>query len=83
MHVDIKKLGRIPDGGWAKVLRPSRGAPEPRAAGKGYCYVHSAVDDHSRLAYSEIHDDEKDTAVGFWRRARVFFAAAASPSSGS
>jgi transposase InsO family protein len=37
--------------------------------------VHSAVDDHSRLAYSEIHDDEQAvTAVGFWRRARAFYA---------
>jgi Integrase core domain len=41
----------------------------------GYAFVHSAVDDHSRLAYSEIHDDEQaTTAVGFWRRARAFYA---------
>ncbi len=41
----------------------------------GYCFVHSAVDDHSRLAYSEIHDDEQGlTAAGFWGRARSFFA---------
>jgi transposase InsO family protein len=42
----------------------------------GYAFVHSAVDDHSRLAYSEIHDDEKAiTAVAFWVRAQAFFAA--------
>ena len=41
----------------------------------GYDYVHVAVDDHSRLAYSEIHTDErKETAVAFWRRARRYFA---------
>ena len=41
----------------------------------GYDYVHSAVDDHTRLAYSEIHRDEKgDTAAGFMARAAEFFA---------
>jgi hypothetical protein len=41
---------------------------------EGYAYLHDAVDDHSRLAYSEIFDDErKDTAADFWRRANVFF----------
>ncbi|MFF3743867.1 integrase core domain-containing protein, partial [Streptomyces kronopolitis] len=40
----------------------------------GYSYIHTAVDDHSRLAYSEIHTDEKkDTATGFWTRAQAFF----------
>ncbi|WP_329812683.1 DDE-type integrase/transposase/recombinase, partial [Streptomyces sp. GSL17-113] len=40
----------------------------------GYSYIHSAVDDHSRLAYSEIHTDErKETATGFWQRAQDFF----------
>ena len=57
VHVDIKKLGKIPPGGgWRAHGRSAR----PRHHRKvGYCYVHSAVDDHSRLAYSEIHDDEK------------------------
>ena len=42
----------------------------------GYAYIHSAVDDHSRLAYSEILDDErKESATAFWQRARVWFAA--------
>lgn len=41
----------------------------------GFDYIHSAVDDHSRLAYSEIHDDEQgDTAAGFITRAAEFFA---------
>ena len=89
VHVDIKKQGRIPDGGgWrahgrgsvqdrrASVLRDRagrRGAP----ASRGYSFLHHAVDDHSRLAYSEILDDEKkETAAGFWLRANAFFAAA-------
>ena len=43
----------------------------------GYRFLHHAVDDHSRLAYSEIHDDERGTtAAGFWVRANAFFAAA-------
>ncbi len=41
----------------------------------GYSYLHNAVDDHSRLAYSEILPDEKkDTAAAFWQRAQTFFA---------
>ena len=73
VHVDIKKLGQVPPGGgWRVHGRAARPARHRRI---GYCYVHSAVDDHSRLAYSEIHDDEQAvTAVGFWRRARAFFA---------
>jgi transposase InsO family protein len=73
VHVDIKKLGKIPPGGgWRVHGRATKPGHHRRI---GYCYVHSAVDDHSRLAYSEIHDDETAaTAVAFWRRARVFFA---------
>ena len=41
----------------------------------GYAYLHHAVDDHSRLAYSEIHADEKkETAAAFWLRAAAYFA---------
>ena len=41
----------------------------------GYDYVHSMVDDHTRIAYSEIHDDEQgDTCAGFIERAGEFFA---------
>jgi transposase InsO family protein len=78
VHVDIKKLGRIPDGGGHR----SRG----RAAGNrnktgntanrrpGYAFLHNAVDDHSRLAYTEILSGEKkETAAGFWLRANAYF----------
>ncbi|MFF3468375.1 IS481 family transposase [Streptomyces sp. NPDC002619] len=75
IHVDIKKLGRIPDGGGHKTL--GRQAGRATRAGMGFDYVHSAVDDHSRLAYSEIHPDEKaTTCAGFLRRAAAFFAGA-------
>ncbi len=89
VHVDIKKLGRIPDGGgWRAFGRGSPQDRQARAAGdraaragatpsRGYTYLHHALDDHSRLAYSEILADErKETAASFWRRARAFFAQA-------
>ena len=89
VHVDIKKLGKIPDGGgWRMFGRDSEqhrsnnvvqqrakraGAPSSR----GYVYLHHAVDDHSRLAYSEqLPNERKETAAAFWERARGFFAEA-------
>ncbi|MGW9419775.1 IS481 family transposase, partial [Cellulosimicrobium funkei] len=73
VHVDIKKLGNIPDGGGHRALGRPRGRKNRARA--GYAYLHNAVDDHSRLAYSEILTDEKkDTAVGFWQRAHAYFA---------
>ncbi|MFE6684994.1 IS481 family transposase [Streptomyces sp. NPDC057743] len=72
VHVDIKKLGNIPDGGGHKTL--GRQAGRKTRSGAGYSYIHTAVDDHSRLAYSEIHTDEKkETATGFWQRAQEYF----------
>jgi transposase InsO family protein len=72
VHVDIKKLGNIPDGGGHKVI--GRPAGRKTRSGAGYSYIHTAVDDHSRLAYSEILTDEtKHTAAGFWTRAQAFF----------
>jgi transposase-like protein len=72
IHVDVKKLGRIPPGGgWHALGR----APGRHSTGRGYDYVHSAVDDHSRLAYSEIHGDERvDTCAAFLARSCQFFA---------
>ncbi|PWI20086.1 IS481 family transposase [Streptomyces sp. Act143] len=73
IHVDVKKLGRIPDGGGHRTL--GRQASRARRSNMGFDYVHSAVDDHSRLAYSEIHPDEKAaTCAGFLRRAAAFLA---------
>ena len=73
VHVDIKKLGRIPDGGGWKMLGRQAGNRN-RKAGTGYTYIHNAVDDRTRLAYSELLNDErKETAAGFWTRANAFF----------
>jgi transposase-like protein len=78
IHVDIKKLGRIPDGGGHKVLGRQAGTKNNNGHGPrrvGYGYIHSAVDDHSRLAYAEILTDErKETTAGFWTRAHAWFA---------
>jgi transposase InsO family protein len=74
VHVDVKKLGRIPDGGGHKVLGRAAGRKAKGAAKPGYAYLHHALDDHSRLAYSEILTDErKETAAAFWRRAEAYF----------
>ncbi|MFE9742995.1 IS481 family transposase [Streptomyces sp. NPDC006477] len=73
IHVDVKKLGRIPDGGGHKTNGRQAGRP---IRGMGFDYVDSAVDDHSRHAYSEIHPDEKvATCAGFLTRAAAFYRA--------
>ncbi|MGP9836603.1 IS481 family transposase [Arthrobacter sp. 179] len=75
VHVDVKKIGKIPDGGgWKAHGRQMGSTAAKKKARIGYDYVHSMVDDHSRLAYSEILGDEKGTTcAGFLRRAAVFF----------
>lgn len=76
VHVDIKKLGRIPDGGGHRVMSRQQGQANWKTSRPGYAFMHHAVDDHSRLAYSEILSDErKETAAAFWERARGFFTA--------
>jgi transposase InsO family protein len=87
IHVDVKKLGNIPDGGgWRYVGRPQGGKNRATTAGKprskhrgpliGTAFVHTVIDDHSRVAYAEIHDDETAaTAIGVLRRAVAWFAA--------
>ena len=77
VHVDIKKLGRIPTGGGHRKFGRTIGNRNNGKRGRGYAFLHHAVDDYSRLVYSEILSDErKHTAAGFWKRARVFFAQA-------
>jgi transposase InsO family protein len=86
VHVDIKKLGNIPDGGGHKIhgraaggRNSTRSAPIPNnstspRAKLGYSYLHNAVDDHTRLAYTEILTDETaETTAAFWHRAQAFF----------
>ena len=89
VHVDVKKFALIPPGGGWKVHGRAQTQPgrtrlggqrrqqrEARGTGRaGYAFVHSAIDDHSRLAYCEVHDDETaTTTAGFWTRALAFFA---------
>ncbi len=86
VHVDVKNLGKIPaGGGWRMVGRTkgNRNARADKSSGvtnkygnpvRGYHFIHTAIDAHSRLAYSELLADEgKDTAADFWRRANAWF----------
>ena len=76
IHVDVKKIAGIPDGGgWRTRGRGylDEGAKDRRV---GYRYIHTALDDRTRLVYSEIHNDETaNTAAAFWGRAAAWFAA--------
>ena len=78
VHMDVKKLGRIPDGGgWrADGGTPANHATRIDKTPIGYDYVHSLIDDHSRFAYSEILPNEKGaTCARFLLRAATYFAA--------
>jgi transposase InsO family protein len=87
LHVDVKKLGNIPDGGgWRYVGRaqgirnraatPGKPRNRHRNPKIGTAFVHTVLDDHSRVAYAEIHDDETAaTATEVLRRAVGWFAA--------
>ncbi len=79
VHVDVKKLGRIPaGGGWRLHGRDAAVsvANRHKKIRIGYDYVHTAIDDYTRLAYSEVLPDEKDpTCAGFLHRALAWFAA--------
>jgi transposase InsO family protein len=86
IHVDVKKLGNIPDGGGWRVVGRQQGRKNRAAtAGKDrnrhhnplmrHAFVHTVIDDHSRIAYAEIHDDETaQTAIGVLTRAVSWFA---------
>jgi transposase InsO family protein len=78
VHMDVKKLGKIPDGGgWrGEGATPLNHRSRTNKSPVGYDYVHSLVDDYSRLAYSEVLPDEKGaTCAGFLTRAAGYFAA--------
>jgi transposase InsO family protein len=85
LHVDVKKLGNVPDGGgWRYVGRQQGLKNRSSTPGKsrnrhyhpmiGTAFVHTVIDDHSRVAYAEIHDDETAaTAVTVLRNAVAWF----------
>lgn len=73
IHIDVKKVGKIPDGGGWQAH--GRGERPGSKRGLGYDYVHAAVDDHSRLAYAEILANEQGpTCADFLFRAAEFIA---------
>ncbi len=77
IHVDVKKLGRLREGGgWRVHGRDSLDHRRARYGARvGFDYVHAAIDDHTRIAYAEIHPDERaDTCAGFLRRAAAALA---------
>jgi transposase InsO family protein len=87
LHVDVTKFGNIPDGGGWRYVGKQQGnrnraaTDDRRRKGQvrgplvGTAYVHTVIDDHSRVAYAEIHTDEKaDTAIAVLRRATAWFA---------
>jgi transposase InsO family protein len=72
IHIDVKKLGRIPSGGGHRAH--GRGVRPQARRGVGFDYLHAAVDDRTRLAYAEIHPDERGvTCAGFLERAAEVF----------
>jgi transposase InsO family protein len=86
LHMDVKKLGRVPDGGgWRYVGRQQGKANRIATAGKprskwhnvliGTCFLHTVIDDHSRVAYVEARNDEtRETAADVLRNAVAWFA---------
>jgi len=81
IHLDVKKLGRVPTGGGHFALGRQLGKQHNRGANAvGYEFIHVAVDDCSRFAYVEVLADERDrTAAGFLLRAATAFDAAGFP----
>jgi transposase InsO family protein len=86
VHVDVKKLGKIPAGGGWRMLGRTKGnhnAKADKSSGRrskrgvflrGHHFLHTAIDGYSRLVYSELLADErKDTAAAFWVRANAYF----------
>ena len=72
LHVDVKKLGRVPVGGGHRMLGPGVRRGNSRV---GYDYLHVAIDDATRLAFIGVHSDERaPTTVRFMRDAVAFFA---------
>ena len=89
IHVDVKKLGKVPDGGGWRYVGRQQGYTNKAATAErtgtprskwrnpviGTCYLHTVIDDHSRVAYVEAHDDEtKETAIEVLRNAVAWFA---------
>jgi len=87
IHVDVKKLGNIPEGGgwrfvgrqqgdWDRQVTPDKPRSKWNDPQMRHAFVHTVIDDHSRIAYAEVHDDETtQTATGVLARAVAWYAA--------
>jgi transposase InsO family protein len=90
LHVDVKKLGNVPDGGGWRFVGKAQGMQNRKLTAHrtgqrsqtfghpriGTAFIHTVIDDHSRVAYAEIHADEtKQTAAAVLRNAVAWFAA--------
>lgn len=74
IHVDVKKLAGIPPGGGWRTRGRGYEGEGAKTRMVGYRYLHSAIDDRTRIVYSEIHSDEQAvTAAGFWGRAAGYY----------
>ena len=88
LHIDVKKLGNVPDGGGWRYVGRVQGERNREATARrtgvrnhlyeprvGTAFVHTVIDDHSRVAYAEICDDETAaTAITVLRNAIAWFA---------
>jgi transposase InsO family protein len=88
IHVDVTKFGNIPDGGGHRFLSREQSKLNARATARrtgergnkyrpriGTAFLHTVIDDHSRVAYAEICADEKAaTAIAVLQRAVAWFA---------
>ena len=76
LHLDVKKLGRIPEGGGKRIapgFAETRSGPRPGRS-LGLEYLHVAVDDHSRYAYvAALPDEPAATCAAFLERALAAF----------
>ena len=76
VHIDVKKLARVPDGGGHRKLgRSTETKVRAHRSQAGYTHIHTAIDAYSRLAYSEFAGVENTTnCVAFLDRAVAWFA---------
>ena len=87
IHGDVTKFGNIPDGGGHRFVGRQAGnqnrtatPDKPRSTNHnpkmGTAFVHTVIDDHSPIAYAEIHENETSvTAIGVLERAVAWFTA--------
>ena len=75
LHIDVKKLGRIPDGGGWRVHGRDGVTDRSHRGGLGYDKLHIAIDDHTRMVFVQVHDNERGpTCARFLDDAVAWFA---------